>query len=393
MLFILGLIQNPLRNFQMFLSKKTPLVAIDMGSHSIKMVQLAEIKGGNFELVNLGMMPLEEGSIIEGSIKKPDQVSEALSRLIKAEKIKSNFVVASVSGEAVFIKKIKVAQMTEEELSEKITEEAEQYIPFDINDVALDFQILGPANGNNSQEKVDEKTDPDEKKPENETETSDEPMVEALLVAVQRDVIDERTDVLLEAGLKPAIIDLDVFALMNAASLSNDLSAMGSIALIDLGDSFTHVNILQNGSIGYTRDIPVGGGYCSTMIMSKYQVPFKQTHRIKGGYLPDGVEKEEILDLIVRGYRKILEEIQKSFEYFSTISNCKVERVLLSGGGCLIQGMDGFMEDYLKVPAEMLNPMQAVKINPKNFDQGLITDLAGLSTVAMGLATRRFDHT
>lgn len=393
MLFILGLIQNPLRNFQMFLSKKTPLVAIDMGSHSIKMVQLAEIKGGNFELVNLGMMPLEEGSIVEGSIKKPDQVSEALSRLIKAEKIKSNFVVASVSGEAVFIKKIKVAQMTEEELSEKITEEAEQYIPFDINDVALDFQILGPANGNNSQEKVDEKTDPDEKKPENETETSDEPMVEALLVAVQRDVIDERTDVLLEAGLKPAIIDLDVFALMNAASLSNDLSAMGSIALIDLGDSFTHVNILQNGSIGYTRDIPVGGGYCSTMIMSKYQVPFKQTHRIKGGYLPDGVEKEEILDLIVRGYRKILEEIQKSFEYFSTISNCKVERVLLSGGGCLIQGMDGFMEDYLKVPAEMLNPMQAVKINPKNFDQGLITDLAGLSTVAMGLATRRFDHT
>ena len=377
----------------MFLSKKTPLVAIDMGSHSIKMVQLAEIKGGNFELVNLGMMPLEEGSIVEGSIKKPDQVSEALSRLIKAEKIKSNFVVASVSGEAVFIKKIKVAQMTEEELSEKITEEAEQYIPFDINDVALDFQILGPANGNNSQEKVDEKTDPDEKKPENETETSDEPMVEALLVAVQRDVIDERTDVLLEAGLKPTIIDLDVFALMNAASLSNDLSAMGSIALIDLGDSFTHVNILQNGSIGYTRDIPVGGGYCSTMIMSKYQVPFKQTHRIKGGYLPDGVEKEEILDLIVRGYRKILEEIQKSFEYFSTISNCKVERVLLSGGGCLIQGMDGFMEDYLKVPAEMLNPMQAVKINPKNFDQGLITDLAGLSTVAMGLATRRFDHT
>ena len=393
MLFILGLIQNPLRNFQMFLSKKTPLVAIDMGSHSIKMVQLAEIKGGNFELVDLGMMPLEEGSIVEGSIKKPDQVSEALSRLIKAEKIKSNFVVASVSGEAVFIKKIKVAQMTEEELSEKITEEAEQYIPFDINDVALDFQILGPANGNNSQEKVDEKTDPDEKKPENETETSDEPMVEALLVAVQRDVIDERTDVLLEAGLKPTIIDLDVFALMNAASLSNDLSAMGSIALIDLGDSFTHVNILQNGSIGYTRDIPVGGGYCSTMIMSKYQVPFKQTHRIKGGYLPDGVEKEEILDLIVRGYRKILEEIQKSFEYFSTISNCKVERVLLSGGGCLIQGMDGFMEDYLKVPAEMLNPMQAVKINPKNFDQGLITDLAGLSTVAMGLATRRFDHT
>ena len=91
----------------MFLSKKTPLVAVDMGSHSIKLVQLAQLKNGSFELVSLGMMPLEEGSIVEGSIKNPDQVSEALSSLIKAEKIQSNFVVASVSGEAVFIKKIK----------------------------------------------------------------------------------------------------------------------------------------------------------------------------------------------------------------------------------------------------------------------------------------------
>lgn len=267
----------------MFLSKKTPLVAVDMGSHSIKLVQLAELKGGEFELVSLGMMPLEEGSIVEGSIKDPGQVSEALASLIKAEKIQSNFVVASVSGEAVFIKKIKIPQMTEEELSEKITEEAEQYIPFDINDVALDFQILGPANGNPNQPNEDEKTVEDEKSPADENQESDEAMVEALLVAVQRDVIDERTDVLLEAGLKPAIIDLDVFALMNAARLNKDLSAMGAVALIDLGDSFTHVNILQNGSIGYTRDIPIGGGYCSTMLMSKFQIPFSQTHKMKGG--------------------------------------------------------------------------------------------------------------
>jgi len=377
----------------MFLSKKTPLVAVDMGSHSIKLVQLAELKGGNFELVSLGMMPLEEGSIVEGAIKNPDQVSEALASLIKAEKIQSNFVVASVSGEAVFIKKIKIPQMTEEELSEKITEEAEQYIPFDINDVALDFQILGPVNGNSSPSKEDAKNETDEKNPSDENEDSDGPMVEALLVAVQRDVIDERTDVLLEAGLKPAIIDLDVFALMNAARLNKDLSAMGATALIDLGDSFTHVNILQNGSIGYTRDIPIGGGYCSTMLMSKFQVPFSQTHRMKAGYLPDGVDKEEVLALIVQGYKKILEEIQKSFEYFSTISNTKVERILLSGGGCLIHGIDGFISDFLKVPVENLDPMQGIKINPKNFDREMITELTGLSTVAMGLATRRFDYT
>ena len=371
----------------MFLSKKTPLVAIDMGSHSIKLAQLAHLKNGNFELVNLGMMPLEQGSIIEGAIKEPDQVAEVLKNLVKAEKIQSNFVVASVSGEAVFVKKIKVPEMSEDELAEKITEEAEQYIPFDINDVALDYQTLGRVNGNLSPQEEQEKKSSDEDSAE-----EDPSMMEALLVAVQRDVIEERTDVLLEAGLKPAIIDLDVFALMNAARLNKDLTAMGATALIDLGDSFTHVNILQKGSIGYTRDIPIGGGYCSNMLMSKFQVPFNQTHRMKGGYMPDGVKEDEVLALIVQGYKKVFDEIQKSFEYFHTISSTPVERILLSGGGCLINGIDAFMSDFLKVPVEHLDPMQGIKINSKKFDLEMITELTRLSTVAMGLATRRFDY-
>jgi type IV pilus assembly protein PilM len=317
----------------MFLSTKTPSVAVDMGSHSIKLVQLGQLKNGSFELVSLGMMPLEQGSIFEGAIKDPDQVSEALAGLVKAEKIQSNFVVASVSGKAVFVKKIKVPEMPEEELSKKITEEAEQYIPFDINNVVLDYQVLGKVNGNWSQSEEQGFAD----------EGEYSPMVEALLVAVQRDVIDERTDVLLGAGLKPAIIDLDVFALMNAARLNKNLTAMGATALIDLGDS-------------------------STMLMSKFQVSFSQTHRMKGGCLPDGVDKDEVLALIVQGYKKFFDEIQKSFEYFHALSNTSVARILLSGGGCLINGMDSFMADFLKVPVEHLDPMQGVKINPKNFD-------------------------
>ena len=376
----------------MFLSKKTPLVAVDLGSHSIKLVQLKKIMGGNFELANIGIMPLQEGSIVEGSIKKPDKVSETLSRLIKAEKIKTSFGVTSISGGAVFIKKIKIPQMPEKELSERITEEAEQHIPFAINEVALDFQILGPDSDNFSHKKLDNQIDPDEEKPADETEYSGEPMLEALIVAVHREIINERRNVLLQAGLKPAIIDLDVFALMNAASLTNDLSAMGSIALIDLGDSFTNVNILKNGSIGYTKDIPVGCGFCSNTLMPEYKGPFKQTHKIKGDHLPEGVNKEEALLLIVKGYENILEEIIKSFEYFSTISNSKVERIFLSGGGSLIHGIDDFIGNFLKIPVEMLNPMQGVKINPKIFDEEMIKALAGLSTVAIGLATRRLAH-
>jgi type IV pilus assembly protein PilM len=179
---------------------------------------------------------------------------------------------------------------------------------------------------------------------------------------------------------------------MNAARLNKDLTAMGATALIDLGDSFTHVNILQKGSIVYTRDIPIGGGYCSTMLMSKFQVPFNQTHRMKGGYMPDGVKEDEVLALIAQGYKKVFDEIQKSFKYFHTISSIPVERILLSGGGCLINGIDAYMSDFLKVSVEHLDPMQGIKVNSRKFDLEIITELTRLSTVAIGLATRRFDY-
>ena len=384
----------------MFLSKKTQLVAIDIGSSSIKLVQLSELKGGEFELTHFGMMPLAEECIVEGSIKKPELVAKALADLIKAEKIQSRYAVSAVAGEAVFIKKIKVPVMSEEELSEKITQEAEQYIPFDIDDVALDFQLLGTVKTEEAEEfdnsknsEFNEESQSNDSQQEDSSEEAEEEMMEVLLVAVQRAVIDERTDILLEVGLKPAIIDLNVFALMNAAQLTNDLSSMGVTALIDLGDSFTHINIIQDGTMGYTRDIPVGGDYCTKMLMSKFKVPFNQTLAIKRGNFSSDIDEEEVIKIIAQAYKRVLEEVQKSFEYFGTLSGSKVDRVLLCGGGSMIRGLDGFFADYLDVPVEILNPMQGVKINPKNFDNSLIDEMGGLSTVALGLATRRFDYT
>ena len=384
----------------MFLSEKTQLVAIDIGSSSIKLVQLSELKDGEFELTHFGMMPLAEECIVEGAIKKPDLVAKALADLIKAEKIQSRYAVSAVAGEAVFIKKIKVPVMSEEELSEKITQEAEQYIPFDIDDVALDFQLLGTVKTEEAEEfdnsknsEFNEESQSNDSQQEDSNEEADEEMMEVLLVAVQRAVIDERTDILLEVGLKPAIIDLNVFALMNAAQLTNDLSSMGVTALIDLGDSFTHINIIQDGTMGYTRDIPVGGDYCTKMLMSKFKVPFNQTLAIKRGNFSSDIDEEEVVKIISQAYKKVLEEVQKSFEYFGTLSGSKVDRVLLCGGGSMIRGLDGFFADYLDVPVEILNPMQGVKINPKNFDNSLIDEMGGLSTVALGLATRRFDYT
>ena len=362
----------------MFLSKRTQLVAIDIGSSYIKLAELSELNGGKFELTQFGMIPIAQESIVEGVIKKPELVIQALTNLVKAEKIQNKYVVSAVAGEAVFVKKIKVPTMLESEISKKITQEVEQYIPFDIDDVVLDFQILGTVEGGS------ESSD--------ETDKVDKDMTEILLVAVHKEVIDERTDILIEAGLKPAVIDLNVFALMNAAQLTNDLSTMGTTALIDLGDSFTHINIIQDGKICYTRDIPVGGGYCTKKLMSKFQVPFRQALEIKKGSFPEEIKEEEVVKIISQAYKKVLEEVEKSFEHFSELSGVQVGRVLICGGGSMIRGVEEILYEYLQIPVEVLDPMQGVKVNPKKFDQSLLDEMSGLSTVALGLATRRFDH-
>ncbi len=381
----------------MFLSENTPLVAVDIGSHSVKVAQLAKLKKGDqFELMNFGVMPLEEESVVDGVVKKPDEVVETLTQLLKAEKIQTSFAVSSVAGEAVIVKKIKVPVMPEEELLESIDQEAEQYIPFDIEDVRIDFQILG---GEKRAEKIaDEETVSDEESGQTPVEDSlegeegNEEKMEILLVAVQRDIIESRTDVLMDAGLKPVIVDLDVFALVNAVNLSTDISSMGAIALVDMGDSFTHLNILMNGVSVLSRDIPIGGGQCSRRLTHKLEVPASQVDAVKLGKLPAGVESENVVEIILNSHEKILEEVKKSFEFFGTTSGTQVSKMFISGGGALIRGTDGYFSEHLEVPVEILDPMKALKINPKQFDQELIETLAPLSAVVVGLATRRFDY-
>ena len=358
----------------MFLSEKTPLLAVDIGTHSVKMAQISGSKN-KFELMNFSLMPLKEGCIVDGVIQQPDEVVDTLANMIKAEKIDTKYAVASIAGEAVIIKKIRVPLMTEEELAQNIQKEAEQYIPFDIDDVSIDFQILNTKN-NGSEENQNEGT------------------MEILLVAVQRDIIESRIDILYDAGLRPAIIDLDVFAMVNAFELGVDLNGREheAIAVIDLGESFTHLNIMQDGLTAYTRDIPFGGSQCTKKLMTQFELPYKEIAKLKLGEIPSEIKSDEVIEVIVKSFDKILAEVQKSFEFFSTTSNSQVDRVLLTGGGALIAGVDGLFSHRLETPVEILNPMKGIKVNKRKFDQNTIEAMGPLSTVAIGLAARRFDY-
>ena len=354
----------------MFLSENTPLVAIDIGSHSIKMAQMRG-SGGKFELLNFSLMPLKDDSIIDGVIRKHDEVVETLTKMIKLEKIDTRFAVASIAGEAVIIKKIRVAKMTMEELKANIEKEAEQHIPFDIDDVSIDFQLLD-KNGSAENE------DPD--------------TMEILLVAVQKDLVDSLSDVLYDAGLKPAIIDLDVFAMVNAFELGVDLKAGGVVAVIDLGESYTHLHIMQEGLTAYTRDIPLGGNSCTQKLMSKFDLPSKEAAKLKLGKIPANIQEAEVVQIIVDSSVKVIEEVQKAFEFFNNTADGKVDRAYITGGGALIQGMESLFSHHLNVPVEILNPMRGVKVNKRRFDQNTIDTLGPISTVALGLAARRFDY-
>lgn len=358
----------------MFLSAKTPLLAVDIGSNSIKVGRLIGTPG-KYELSNFGVMPLDPESVIEGVVQDEDHVVDALTRLVKAEEVDTPYAVASVAGEAVMIKKIKVPLMSKEELEEFIPREAEQYIPFDIDDVRIDFQILEgtPAMEEHEFEEEEEKQ-------------------EILLVAVQNEIINSRSNVLTAAGLKPCIIDLDVFAMVNAIKISRNLQEMGSVAIIDLGGAFTHLNILMDGVTSYTRDIPVGQDACTNKLMSKYEMEYRDSENIKVGVLPEDADKDEVIELIVESYEPILEELHKSFEFFSTTSNSQVEQVFLCGGGAMIPGVDGFLADRLGVPVEIFNPLEVVKLGARKFDRQSLGQMAPMATVALGLATRRFDY-
>lgn len=363
----------------MFLSGKTTLLAIDIGSHSIKVAQL-EGESGKFELLNFGSLPLEPEAVSEGVVRDEEHVTEVLKRLLAAENISNRHAVVSVSGEAVMIKKIKIPMVPEEEMADVVSEEAEQYIPFDIDDVQIDYQVLeAPPKNEDDMFEDDEDEEEEEKQ-------------DILLVAVQNEIIDSRLGVLAAAGLKPLIVDLDVFAMVNALGVSRNLKEMGAVALVDLGHTFTHLNILMDGVSTFTRDIPVGGSSCTEAIVSKFQLEeAKDAEAFKYGMVPEEVDKEDVVETIVTAFEPIVDELYKAFEFFSSTSNTQVEKVFLAGGGALIPGADGLLADRLSVPVEIFDPMESVKI-PGSFDKKSLAHMAPMSAVVMGLASRRFDY-
>lgn len=339
------------------------IVGLDIGSRHIKAVQLKETKSGH-RLERLGIAELQTELIVEGSILDATRVIEAIKGLVSSADINAKDVTLSVSGHSsVIIKRVSLPQMTENELDEQIRFEAEQYIPFDIEDVSLDFQILGLAEEAN--------------------------MMDVLIVAVKKDKINEYAAVVREAGLNPVIVDVDAFALENMYELNYEVKEGENIALVNIGASTININILKGGVSVFTRDSSVGGNLLTEILQREYTTSYLNAEKLKQGESVEGISAEDAAEVLHSAFEGIITEIARSFDYFRDTTNYEnINEIILSGGVALTDKFASALSERAGINVSIADPFKNIEV-PATFDKEYLKRVAPIVSVAVGLAMRR----
>lgn len=347
--------------------KPKNLVGLDIGSHSIKIVELKHLKSG-FELKNFGIAQLPPEAIVDGVIMDSAVVVESIRNLISNLKLKNKHVATSVAGHSLIIKKIQLPLMSEAELEEQIQWEAEQYIPFEIEDVNIDFQILGPL--------------PDE-----------EGQMEVLLVAVKKDIVNDYTAVIAEAGLSCHTVDVDAFAVENVFEVAYPEYMDKIVVLIDIGAGIMSINVLKNGISTFTRDITIGGSNFTEEIQKELGVSYEEAEILKLGGTSDRAGPQEVAGLLRLTTENLVLEIQRSLDFFGATSvEEEIHAIYLSGGACRVPGLASAVEERVGIPVEVLNPFRGVAAPEKLFDPDYLEAMGPVAAVSVGLALRRTDE-
>lgn len=348
----------------MFASKKD-IVGIDVGSSAVKLVRLRESRG-NYHLVNVGIMPLAPETIVDNTIMDSTAIVDVIQNLMSGMKVKVKRVSTSVSGHSVIIRKIMLPLMTDAELESSILWEAEQYIPFDISEVNIDFQIIGP----------------DEKDPS---------LMNVMLVAAKKDFVDDFVHIFAEAGLEPVVMDIDCFAVENMFDFNYGWVDNEVVALIDLGASATSVNVLKGDVSVFTRDIQAGGNLLSEELQKRLGISSEEAERAKLGDRNIADADPDSIDEVLRdAVENLVQEVQRSLDFFTaTSSDDRITKVYLTGGVSRSAQVQETLESRLGIPTERVNPFRNLTINEKEFDAEYLDAIGPMFSVAVGLAMRK----
>jgi type IV pilus assembly protein PilM len=343
--------------------KKGNLIGLDMGSHSVKIVQLRSHDTG-LALLNFGLAPLGADMFAEGRATRPEVVASTVQGLLRHVTIKEKAVAAAVSGHEVISKKVEVPVMTEEELENRMQFELGHYIPYSINEVDVDYQILDTARDRSN-------------------------YMEVLLVAAKKETVNERVGLIKLCDLQTVVIDVDYFALSNAFEATCGFGEK-NIVLIDIGASKAIMNIVCRGFPLFTRAISIGGRQITEKIEDHFGVSLEDAEHIKLGELPSTLSPGELEKIFVAVVGNWVSECRKAINLFRTnFPDNKIDEIYLSGGSCRIPGLDKVFEENLGATVAIFNPLARLEYDPQRFDQGYIDDIGPQMAISLGLALRK----
>jgi type IV pilus assembly protein PilM len=332
---------------------------LDIGSGFVKLVVIDHGKGDP-EITKIATSPLVPDAIVEGEIMDPVLVAETIRSVVDSAGVPRKNVVAAVGGHDVIIKKIQMDRMDDGEARELIRWEAHQHVPFDMESVQLDFQILDPA-GN-------------------------DPQMSVLLVAAKRELIENRLTLLSDAGLSPSVIDVDAFALHNAFEQSYPDSMSGLVALVNMGHETTNVNILEDGVPIVVRDIPFG----SRRIREALQRERGLTADRAEAVIQAHEDAPDLESFVVERVDELAVGIERAIAFITAQSGGEgVSQVYLSGGGARVPGVVPALGERLGVRTHLANPLERVAVRPEVNLEVAVDEVAPMLMLPVGLAMRR----
>ena len=347
----------------MFKQVKKNLVGLDIGSSSVKAVELQK-KGNTVQLMSLGYENLQPDTIVDGQIMELNNVSNVIANIFNEHTIKTHRVAAGVSGHSVIVKNIVLPQMSEEELQESFSWHAEEHIPFDIADVNLDYQVTGNSSD----------------------------ALHVLMAACKSDKIANVKQAIQLAGKQPVIIDIDAFALQNCYELNYQPKSGEVVALLNIGAATMNINILNGARSVFARDASVGGSQYTSLLQKELGLTFDQAESVKRGMsLPEGVEPRPIQPIIETVSDILALEVRKTMDFYRATAEeggAAIQKILVAGGGSKLPGLAEYLAKRFEIPVEIFNPFKEIEVDSRKFDPEYMREVIPEMAVAVGLALR-----
>jgi type IV pilus assembly protein PilM len=343
------------------------LVGLDIGSHSLKLVEIVETAKKGYVLNRFLRIPLAKGVVVDGVPVEQQELAQKIKEVFKQSKCKRKGIVTSLSGHSVIVKKVTFPAMEESELRDLIKDEVGKYLPFEnTEEVSFDFQILGENDFNPNQ-------------------------MDVLLVAAKNDIVAAYTDAIKGAGLNPIIMDVDSFALETMYEENYEFEDNEMVVLVNMGASITNLNVVRGGTSVFTRDFTLAGNSITEAVQKKLGIDFDEAERLKIEGMGGNESEQQAFNSDLVAYADpICTEIERSVDYFrSTYGGEYIKHVLLSGGCALIPGIVTDLSQRLGIEAEIVNPFRKIDYNQKTLDPETIERIGPIAAVGIGLALRR----